>query len=93
MLHIRLPDILEKILSTLDDRAAKISIGTEVSTNIKILSGVPQGSVFSPTLYTIFTNDLLKRDKAAPTFHTQMTTHIVTTPSKSKRMMKIKLER
>ncbi len=34
------------------DRSAKIKIGTETSKDIQIQSGVPQGSVLSPTLYT-----------------------------------------
>ncbi len=50
-----LPDILEKILCKfLDNRKAKIKFGNKYSRDIHLLSGVPQGSVLSPTLYMLF---------------------------------------
>ncbi len=65
-----------------------------ISTNIKIFSGAPQGSVLSPTLYTIFTNDIPPPGQGCTDIlYADDITQIVTTPSKSKRMMKIKLER
>ncbi len=57
LLHIGLPPLLEKILCNfLDNRLAQMNTGNDFSNNIQLLSGVPQGSVLFPTLYTIYTN-------------------------------------
>ncbi len=59
VLKLGLPSILEKkiLCNFLNNRKAKIDIGNDYS-NYITLSGVPQGSVLSPTLYTLFTNGL-----------------------------------
>ncbi len=45
-LRLGLPDILEKNLCNfLDKRTAKINFGNKYSNDIRLLSGVPQGSV------------------------------------------------
>ncbi len=54
LLGLQLRDILENNLcSFLDKRKAKINFGSEYSKDIKLLSGVSQGSVLSPTLYML----------------------------------------
>ncbi len=55
---------------------------------------MPQGSVLSPTLYTLFTNDLPQAGPGCTdTLYADDITQIITTISKSKKMMKLKLER
>ncbi len=70
----------------------KISIGNEYSNYIGLLSGVP--SVLSPTLYTLHTNDFPPPEYGClDTMYADDITQVITSPSKSKLMMKIKVER
>jgi hypothetical protein len=48
--------------SFLNRRVFHAKIGQVLSTQREIQAGVPQGSVLSPTLYAIFTADILKPD-------------------------------
>ena len=93
--NLNLPPLIGKILYTyLDDRKAKISIGTELSTYMKLESGVPQGSILSPTLYTLYTNDLsASQNESMDTLYADDTSQIIITPSKSKKMMKMLAQR
>ncbi len=95
LLRLQLPDILEKILCNfLDKRKAKINFGNDYNYDIKLLSGVRQGSVLSPTLYTLYTNDLPSPEYGCiDTMYADDITQIITSPSKSKLIMKLKIER
>ncbi len=90
-----MPDILEKTLCTfLNNRTAKVMIGKDTSETIHLRSGVPQGSVLSPTLYSLYTNDLPPPGPGCPDIiFADDITQIITTPSKSKLMLKLKVER
>ncbi len=95
LLTLQLPSILEKILCNfLDNRKGKINIGKEYNREIRLLSGVPQGSVLSLTLYTLFTNDLPPPEHGClDTMYADDVTQIITSASKSKLMIKLKVER
>ena len=59
ILNMGLPLIIEKMTANfLDDRTAKIRLNNQLSGLINIRSGVPQGSILSPTLFILYTSDL-----------------------------------
>ena len=56
---LELPEILEKIIiSFTQNRSARIKHGELISNKIDLKSGVPQGSVLSPSLYITYTADM-----------------------------------
>ncbi len=90
--RLNLPTLLEKTLRNfLNNRTARISFGKDMSNIINLESGVSQGSVLSPTLFSLHTNDLPPPGPGClDTLYTDDITQIITSPSKSKAIMTTK---
>lgn len=54
-----LPSAVSLITSYLSDRSQKIVVNNISSTNLNIMSGVPQGSILGPLLFIIYTTELI----------------------------------
>ena len=92
---LEMPEVLEKILiSFTQNRTAKIKYKNTISDIINIRSGVPQGSVISPSLYITYTADLPPPGpNNLDILFADDVTQIVEYPHTSKKMLAIRSKR
>ena len=88
VLHLGLPDSVERPLCDfLDDRTARVKIGSHVERPFPLETGVPQGSVLSPTLYTIYTSDCPSFNAGINVQYADDVSQIVFHPGRSRLML------
>lgn len=94
ILQLGLPTIYEKLLCDfLDDRQARIKVGTYIGEYFNLGCGVPQGSVLSPTLFVIYTRDHPPPITGQNISYADDITQVVGYPGKSKEMMNLRTQR
>ena len=95
ILNINLPDIIEKITCNyITNRTASIRVGSTLGPPIPLMSGVPQGSILSPTLFNFYTHDIPRPSPGCFNIvFADDCTQLVTDPGKSKRFLARKTER
>ena len=85
VLHLGLPGPVERLLCDfLDDRTARVKLGSHIGLPFPLMTGVPQGSVLSPTLYTIYTSDCPNSNAGINVQYADDVSQIVFHPGRSK---------
>lgn len=88
ILHLGLPGPIERLLCDfLEDRTARVKIGSCAGPPFPLSTGVPQGSVLSPTLYTIYTCDCPSSLAGINVQYADDVTQLVFHPGRSSRML------
>lgn len=89
ILNSQLPNVYERLLCDfLDDRVAHVNIGQFTGPAIPLLSGVPQGSSLSPTLFSLYTSNAPEPTQFSEyIMYADDVTQIISYPGKSTQMM------
>lgn len=87
--QLNLPMTITKFLNNfITNRTAKIKVGQYTGLAFPLKAGVPQGSAISPTLYTIYTNDIPQPAIGSTNIqYADDITQIITYPGKSRQLM------
>ncbi len=95
LIRLNLPTLLEKTLCNfLNNRTVRMSFGKYMNNIINLKSRVSEGSILSPTFYSLYTNALPPPGPGClHALYTDDITQIIASLSKSKDMMKVKVER
>lgn len=94
ILQLGLTGTIERLLCDfLEDRTARINIGKHAGEWFPLGTGVPQGSVLSPTLYTIYTNDCPTSISGINIQYADDISQVVYHPGPSKDMANARTER
>ena len=87
ILHLGLPAPVERLLCDfLADRSARIRVGDHLGPAFPLATGVPQGSVLSPTLYSIYTSDCPVSDAGINVLYADDVSQVVFHPGRSSLM-------
>ncbi|KAG0711334.1 RNA-directed DNA polymerase from mobile element jockey [Chionoecetes opilio] len=77
----------------LEDRTARIKVGTQVGPPFPLETGVPQGSVLSPTLYVLYTSDCPSSVAGMNVLYADDVSQVVFHPGRYSAMLNARTER
>ena len=94
ILHLGLPAPVERLLCDfLVDRTARVRVGDHLGPAFPLATGVPQGSVLSPTLYSIYTSDCPVSDAGINLLYADDVSQVVFHPGRSSGMANARTSR